>query len=283
MTFNVLPRVIAKILGRCAIKLTQYSEVLHKYSYTSEYQWFTVDNGSLSGCKFYDDINSSPAIQIRRGKYEQFLFDAAAGLHIDWTGKTIWDIGAHFGYHTFKFASLVGDAGKVVAFEPNPYNLDRIKMHLYQNTDLAERISLHHIALSDVEDIQQFRYSDKMHESDLGYLAANGIPSERIPAKVYERFHESAISVRTIDGFLAENPNMAPNIIKIDVEGGEFSLLNGALQTIHRYEPILFLEIHNIQNMFMVQQTLSIYGYDSRLIDDPLHPSSSRAFLIAKG
>ncbi|UCF62445.1 MAG: hypothetical protein JSV37_07030, partial [Anaerolineaceae bacterium] len=41
-------------------------------------------------------------------------------LGLDFTGKTVYDIGGYIGIHTLFFARAVGESGTVITFEPNP-------------------------------------------------------------------------------------------------------------------------------------------------------------------
>ena len=188
--------------------------------------------GILAGCQLYGDINSELTQLVCEDRFEQFLYDAAESLHISWHGMTVWDVGAHFGYHTFKFASLVGNEGKVLAFEPDPYNLERLTNQMSRNTTLAQRISLQHVALSESDEVQLFKHSSNDAEASiLGFLVSTGIPSGMISPETYNRFRETAISVRTADGFVAENTTVIPDIMKIDVEGARVSRVKGRCST----------------------------------------------------
>jgi hypothetical protein len=97
----------------------------------------------------------------------------------------------------------------------------------------------------------------------------------------YGRFLETIVAVKTVDGFVAANPRAIPNIIKIDVEGAECTVLKGATQVLHEHQPILFVEIHNVQSMYCVLNLLHKMNYSTHLLDDP-YGLSSKAFIIAQ-
>jgi tRNA G37 N-methylase Trm5 len=48
-------------------------------------------------------------------------------------GRTCWDLGAHFGFYSLVFAKLLGPAGQVVAFEPDPVSFRRLQLHARLN------------------------------------------------------------------------------------------------------------------------------------------------------
>ena len=92
------------------------------------------------------------------GRYDKFMFEAAAG-----TGgikdATVWDVGAHVGYHTLSFAAMVGPRGHVVAFEPNPANAARLRANVAGNPDLEDRITVAEMPLSGADGEQDFLFS----------------------------------------------------------------------------------------------------------------------------
>ncbi len=45
-------------------------------------------------------------------------------------GAVVFDVGAHIGYHTVRFAALVGRSGRVYAFEPHPANVRLLRRNV---------------------------------------------------------------------------------------------------------------------------------------------------------
>ncbi len=225
-------------------------------------------------------ISSPVTEQLRNGLYEAFLFEHLHSRQIDLQGKIVWDIGAHVGYHSLMFATLVGSGGCVFAFEPNPQNVARIKEHLNCNSLFLDRVVVHHVAVSNENGEQTFRYSQLESESDLGFLQVSGIPSERFSKKTYESFSVATVPVRTLDRLVLEL-NAFPNVIKIDVEGAEVLVLQGAQNLLKQHKPMLLIEVHNIRAMQMIMKLLHECQYLIELIDDP-YASSSKAFIVAQ-
>ena len=64
-------------------------------------------------------------------------------------GQTCLDIGANAGYHSILLADLVGPTGRVVAFEPNPVVLPKLRTNISLNPGIASTIRLEEVALSD--------------------------------------------------------------------------------------------------------------------------------------
>lgn len=92
------------------------------------------------------------------------------------------------------------------------------------------------------------------HPNVIALSMVDGIPS-------YSRkdFKESDVIVITIDGFCNAN-NIVPDFIKIDVEGGELRVLQGAKKTIEKYSPIILCEYS--------QENTNQYGYNPHMIND---------------
>ncbi len=216
---------------------------------------------------------------MMEGGYDSFFFQAIRKLG-GIESSTIWDVGAHIGYHSLAFASLVGLSGRVVAFEPNPYNLARFRKNLEKNPALAQRVTTFNYALSDSDGEETFIFSPEVDNGrSSGSHLDRIIPPEN--ANAYRSFAQ--IQVRTIkaDTMILDNLAPIPSAIKIDVEGAEQAVLKGSSELLLSEKPILFIEIHNIAMMFNVQKFLYRYGYEMSMIQTE-HNSSSRGFFVAK-
>ena len=55
-------------------------------------------------------------------------------------GQTVLDIGANVGSHTLPFAKLVGNSGRVVAFEPTAFAYGKLVVNIALNPELSQRI-----------------------------------------------------------------------------------------------------------------------------------------------
>ena len=84
----------------------------------------------IDGNKLFLDKNDSLNLSIN-GIYEEFETDLVKKeIH---KGDVVIDIGANIGYYTIMFAKLVGDSGKVIAFEPDPTNYELLKKNIEIN------------------------------------------------------------------------------------------------------------------------------------------------------
>lgn len=212
------------------------------------------------------------------GVYDQFIYDWLA-KHLQLSGKVVWDIGAHVGYHSLSFAAFVGEKGKVVAIEPNQFNLKRLKKNLRHNPDLAKRIKILPAALSDKNGLADFVFSDEVEDtrSSGSHLGNTPAPEKQ---EVYAGFKKTKVWTHRADSLVARKILKPPRAIKIDVEGAETLVLLGAEKTIRKYKPVIFIEIHSVSQMFSIQKFFVKLKYALELLDDA-NGSTSRCFVVA--
>lgn len=194
-------------------------------------------------------------------------------------GAVIWDVGAHIGYESLVFASLVGPSGHVVAFEPNSANARAWKENVDANVELAPRVTLHAIALSSEAGVASFRFSDDVAggRSSGSHLADSVPPGSEL---TYATFHLADVVCARADDLVEAGEIAPPLIIKIDVEGAEADVIRGAGRTLRRYGPTLLIEVHHVRAMHDVGVLLHEAGYVSAVLQVP-EESTSRCFLKA--
>lgn len=240
--------------------------------------WHTLSSGELRGCKVFSNTTGGFGEMIN-GSYDKFFFDYVK--QIDLRGKAVLDVGSHVGFNTLYFAKLVGPGGKVIAFEPNTFNLKRLKLNLSGNPDLEERVTILDLALSDKKSTEDFLFSDNV---DGGTSSGSFISSSHPiwQKAVYEEqigFKRQSVATTSLDLWSTEtSTRLIPALIKIDVEGAEYLVLEGGKQLISRAQPILLIELHSIFNMFRVGQTLQELGYQSQLLKEEV---DGRCFIAA--
>ena len=212
------------------------------------------------------------------GDYDGFMFEAAARDGVI-EGATVWDVGAHVGYHTLNFAAMVGPQGRVVAFEPNPANAARLRANIAGNPHLAERITVAEYPLSDHDGEQEFVFSSGVDsgKSQNSHLADASLP---LDVREYIGYVRRNCVTRRIDSLVDEGTFGTPELVKIDVEGAESLVVAGGSSFFAAEKPRLLMEIHNVTNMFHVQRQLFPWGYRIKLLDEE-NSGLSRCFLYA--
>jgi len=162
-------------------------------------------------------------------------------------GAIVYDIGANVGYYTLLAAVLVGEEGKVYAFEPLPRNVDFLRKHVKLNS--FDHVNIIEAAVSDRSGRAAF---------DLGASSAMGHISE-----------SGEIDVRLVclDDFLGARDIQPPDFMKVDVEGAEFEVLRGARSLLKQHHPILFLDTHQREAHQPAIALLEELGYKFKVLD----------------
>jgi len=137
-------------------------------------------------------------------------------------GDVVVEIGANIGAHTVAFAERVGEAGRVLAFEPQRIIFQSLCANLALNS--ITNTFCFNCALSDREGELSVPCADYSRRGNFGGISmqASG-QGETVPAY---RLDTVCKLPRT-------------RMIKIDVEGMEAEVIRGAEQTIRRHRPIL--------------------------------------------
>jgi len=243
--------------------------------------WVEVGSGPCCGVRLCLIPNGTFEGMIA-GTYDDFIYRRLDQQGYELQGKVVWDVGAHFGYHTLAFAKRVGPTGKVVAFEPNLANLKRLNLHLAANENLSSVVTVKECALGDSDGQETLRFSEDVNggRSTCSYLDHGQPPGDRVSPKVYTSFAEGAVQVWKGDTLVKGQGCPPPAFMKIDVEGSEYLVLKGATGLIARQRPTIAMEVHNITCMFFVQALLTELGYQLELLNDGAH-SASRCFVLA--
>lgn len=138
-------------------------------------------------------------------------------------GKIVFDVGAHAGYYTLLSSILVGANGKVVSFEPNPNNYSYLNKNV-----LINNLSNVTTVESAVSNQKGFCYFETRTGSGTGHFSDEGTLK---------------VKTKTLDDFVKEK-QLIPDYIKIDVEGAELLVLEGASHTLVNNKPVVFLSTH---------------------------------------
>ena len=144
---------------------------------------------------------------------------------LDMRGWTCMDIGANVGAVALVLAKKVGDAGKVIAFEPGGPNLHRLRSNFDLNPELA---SVTEIVPNGVGSSRtELWWSEEEGNPGNASLGASG--SQSVP-------------VTTVDDFVRERNITRLDFMKVDVEGMELDVFQGARESLLRFRPILYYE-----------------------------------------
>lgn len=150
-------------------------------------------------------------------------------------GDAVFDIGANIGAHTLTLAQCVGPSGRVYAFEPADFAFEKLRRNLALNPDLQARTLPAQLLLAatPTERPQQEIYASW--------------PLERVDS-VHPKLRGRLVSARlaavnTLDAFVTRQAIRRLDLIKIDVDGHELPVLQGAVDTLRRFRPVLVMEM----------------------------------------
>ncbi|HEV2494478.1 MAG TPA: FkbM family methyltransferase [Terriglobia bacterium] len=170
-------------------------------------------------------------------------------------GYVAYDVGAYLGFFSLAIAKSIGPAGKVFAFEPDHGNCVRIQEHATRN-NLSSQIQVVEAAVWSYScPSLPFRLGGI--RKSYGGLAADGV----VP--VLAAGDTIPVPSISLDAF-TEQGNPLPDILKVDVEGGECEVLKGAEKVFSRSKPVLFCEVHHAESADWIAQWLAERGYAAR-------------------
>lgn len=147
-------------------------------------------------------------------------------------GDTFLDIGAHCGLFSALASQIIGENGRILAFEPNP----DILPFLVANTE-RDKVDVHAMALSDA--------------SGEATLWQGGSSDTALSTIAYELSNakHSMVKTQTLDDFLATIDIGQVALAKVDVEGSELRLFRGAKETLQRKSVLAFVVEFTEENM----------------------------------
>ena len=120
----------------------------------------------------------------------------------------------------------------VYSFEPVALTYAVLKENIYLN-ELAAKVHTYNMGVSDY--VGTGTLHTVIADGGKGVSIVDGRPA------YHKATAESTIEVTTIDAFCEQN-NVAPTMLKIDVEGNEKAVLRGAKKTIEKYHPFILTE-----------------------------------------
>jgi FkbM family methyltransferase len=142
---------------------------------------------------------------------------------------TFFDIGANIGV----YSCLIGNElteGTVVAFEPFPANIDRLRAHLTAN-------NINHL-------VREEALSNERGEIEL-VIEGAGPGSGCHSIAPNKKGKSIRVPMESIDSLINRGEVPVPNVIQMDAEGVEYDVLEGAKQTIKRSEcRLLHIQVH---------------------------------------
>lgn len=164
-------------------------------------------------------------------------------------GDLILDVGANCGEFALAAAHQAGSAGATLAVEPDPFLGSLLAMTILESGN--KDVNLHHLscAVSSTSGLARFFVSARGRAASA--LATSG------DVDMGGKRHEFLVPMATIDQIATFW--RVPNFVKIDVEGEELRVLQGAKQTLLTNRPLVYVEIRKDKEL--IRQMLPEIGY----------------------
>ena len=149
-------------------------------------------------------------------------------------GMVVLDIGANIGAQTFHLARRVGEIGRVIAFEPTNFDIAKLRRNMDLNPALKRQITAAQVMLMGSSDaaIPERVHASWSLDSD----------AELDPKYCARAMPTGNAKVWSLDDYLEREGIGRVDIVKMDVDGYECSVLRGAKQTLIRHRPMIIME-----------------------------------------
>ena len=166
-------------------------------------------------------------------------------------GAVFYDLGANNGFFSLFGSILVGNSGKVFAFEPFKDSLEKI-------TKLAKANNITNCTIID---------SAVVDQNGMGKLYF----SDNAATPTFQKdFSDNFVNVNTIslDYFTANHPY--PDVIKVNVEGAEAMVLNGSTKLLKEQKSVVWIiEIHDAENEIKCKNIFEKNGFQLKQLWSP--------------
>ena len=179
--------------------------------------------------------------------------------------STMLDIGANIGNHSIYFSRFFE---KVIAFEPNP----KIYRLLEINTEEMPNVEVKNHGLSEKKEVLDFSV-DKANWGGSRIICEDA--ESDAPASI-------KVNVESLDDVLNDRASQI-ELMKIDVEGHEFSVLQGAKKTLEKHKPtILFEEAGVSGGSSKVIDLLRDHGYGFFVLEENFDFGQNKIAILLK-
>lgn len=153
-------------------------------------------------------------------------------------GNVFFDVGAHHGLVSMWASTLVGESGRVYAFEPSPANLSIMQWHRRWNR-LSSWVLVNKAICDESAEASSFILIDS-GDSPMNSLVTN---ITRLPSMQGRTMGNITIETVSLDDF-CQSAHARPDVLKIDVEGAELSVLRGGRCLLRESRPVIILAVH---------------------------------------
>lgn len=173
-------------------------------------------------------------------------------------GSVVYDVGANIGLYA-RFILQQFGARCVVCFEPMTENRAMLEANIRAGA-CEQQVQILPWALCDKEGEEDLQVDDMMSGSATLDRVTGGEPANGRKQYGMAALTEK-VAVARLDQLVASHHLPPPNVIKVDIEGAEGLMLEGARETLRQHKPDLLIELHGAKVAASVFRTLSGCGY----------------------
>jgi len=229
--------------------------------------------GGAAGMKMQLDLQLEKDYWL--GTYESDLQASIAKLVEP--GWVAYDVGANIGFVSLLLAQKIGETGQIFTFEALPDNIERLRTHVEIN-GLASRVSVISGAVTDASKPVRF------------LIGPSGAMGKAEGSAGRDDGDRESLEVPGIclDDFIYRDGNPPPQVIKMDIEGGEVLALKGMSRLLTEAPPLILLELHGPEAARVAWETLRAAGYQICRMQRGYPPVPSlddldwKAYLVAR-
>ena len=211
--------------------------------------WVQVKRGPAEGLWLQLNPRTGRAVLEGGGEPE---VQAAVVEHLR-PGMIFYDVGANIGFFSLQAARLVGETGRVVAFEADPEIAARLRANAARN--FFSWITVEQKAVCAEPHDVFFQRADPAASPDRGL---GHIINRETPGSI-------RVGGVSLDDYTRNAP--APDFIKCDVEGAEVEVFRGAERLLRERHPGILCEMHSDENRRALEATFVGFGYACRMLD----------------
>lgn len=197
--------------------------ICRKMSLIQNKDVFTMPNSIKMYCPLYPwDVIQRTIVNTSNFFEQDILYRLLKYLP---KNATILDVGANIGNHSVFFATI-GEAKRVIAFEPIPETFRMLKNNIKINK------------IDNIVTAFNMGVGGNNGKGEIDFMASDNIGGTSI--KVSDTKNKYSVSIVSLDRFKLDINKL--DFIKIDVEGFEIEALKGMMNIIKKYKPIIFIE-----------------------------------------
>jgi len=145
-------------------------------------------------------------------------------------GDHVIDVGSNIGYWLLLAARMIGESGRMLAFEPVPGPREILQRNLQR---------------SGIRNVELFPWAIG-RENGTAEFYESQVPNwgSLVKHDALLQSRNLSVEIRKLDDVVRENAGFRPTMLRMDVEGAELMVLEGAQNLLEKYKPALFIEFY---------------------------------------